>query len=80
MLLDPELPDRDALAPWLIKLAAHPGSAVVVTIEHRRDTNVPDVRMGWLSKEERIRVRRALRQVNAAREKKGELRLDDFPQ
>ena len=46
MLLDPELPDRDALAPWLIKLAAHPGSAVVVTIEHRRDTNVPDVRMG----------------------------------
>jgi hypothetical protein len=78
-LLPPELPLPEALAPWLKKLDEHPGSCVVITIEHLATQNFPAVRLGWLSNDERKRVRRAMLGVNAERRKKNEPELNQIP-
>jgi hypothetical protein len=78
-MLEPELPTLERLQPWIKKLREKPGSALVITIEHPLDTNVPAVRFGWLSAEERKLVRAALRRINSAREKERESKLDEEP-
>ena len=78
-MLEPELPTLERLQPWIKKLREKPGSCMVITIEHLLDSNVPAVRFAWLSNEERKRVRKALREINTAREKKRQPRLDELP-
>jgi hypothetical protein len=78
-LIPPDLPNLERLAPWLAKLNESPGSCVVITIEHVRNQNYPHVGMGWLSSEERKRVRRALQSVNTQRRKEQQLDLTEIP-
>ena len=78
-MLNPQLPTLERLQPWIAKLRQRPGSVVVITIEHCLDTNVPAVRFGWLSPDERLRVRKAIKEINTKRSKKGEHRLDEEP-
>ena len=78
-MIPPELPSVERLAPWLRKLNENPGSCLVITIEHLRYQNFPAVRWGWLSPEERKRVRRALQVVNTQRRREKQLELTQIP-
>ena len=68
------LPSRDELRPYLQKLVAHPGSAIVIGIEIR--AGEPRVGRAWLNPAERQALRKALERVNAARAKRSETATD----
>ena len=74
-MLWPLLPDPRDLKPWLRKLEAHPGSAIILTIEARGER--PLVKVGWLSPEERARVRKAVIGISIERGKRNELDITD---
>ena len=78
-LIPPKIPTPEQLAPWLAKLNQNPGACVVITIEHVRNQNYPHVGVGWLSSEERKRVRRALQSVNTQRRRERQLELTEIP-
>ena len=73
----PQLPDPRDLGPWLRKLEANPGSAVILTIETREGSERPVVKLGWLSSKERASVRKTILQVSIERGKHGELDITD---
>ena len=76
-MLWPQLPDPRDLKPWLRKLEAHPGSAIILTIEAHEGVNALSSRSGWLSPEERARVRKAVIGISIERGKHGELDITD---
>ena len=72
-----EMPTGRDLLPYLEKLLAHPGSAIIIGIERVHG----ELRVGhaWLNPAERSSLRAAIQRVNAARRKKGE-RLTSEPE
>jgi hypothetical protein len=66
------LPWREELRPYLEKLAANPGSAIVIGIEIWGG----ELRVGraWLKPSERIALRKAIGRVNEQRTKRNEKR------
>jgi hypothetical protein len=78
-MLFPELPHPRDLGPWLRQLEAHPGSAIILTIEAREGKKRPVVKLGWLSPEERARVRKAIIELSIERGKRGEADFIDPP-
>jgi hypothetical protein len=68
------LPSREELRPYVQKLVAHPGSAIVIGIEIR--AGEPRVGRAWLNTTERQALRTALERVNAARKKRSETLTD----
>jgi hypothetical protein len=78
-MLWPNLPDPRDLKPWWCKLEAHPGSAIILTIEIREGKERPIVKVGWLSPEERARVRKAIIGISIERGKREEPEIIDPP-
>jgi hypothetical protein len=74
-----KLPSTQILKPWLKHLVASPGSAVIIAIELPFESNQPRVAYAWLSAEERVRVRKALRNVNKLRAKQGQTPTTESP-
>lgn len=64
------LPSPASLAPWLAKLLIDTDSVVIIAIEKPLLTNGPHVGTTWLSAKERLKVRKALLNINDARIKK----------
>ena len=64
------LPSAEELRPYLKKLAAHDGSAIIIGIEIRG--GAPHVGRAWLNRAERNALRKAIGRVNDARHKRGE--------
>ena len=68
-MITPKLPGPTELGPHLQKLEAHPGSIILVAIEQPEICNFARTTVAWLSREERIAVRRALEIAKRKREK-----------
>lgn len=78
-MLFPELPEPRDFGPWLRKLEANPGSAIILTIEAHEGSERPVVKLGWLSPKERARVRKTILEVSIERGKRGEPEIIDPP-
>jgi hypothetical protein len=76
-MLWPDLPDPRELKPWWRKLEAHPGSAIILTIETRAGKERPVVKVGWLSPEERARVRKTIIEISIERGRRNQLDITD---
>jgi hypothetical protein len=75
-----KLPSTQILKPWLKHLVASPGSCVIIAIELPFESNQPRVAYAWLSEKERLRVRKALQNINQSRAKQGETPTTESPQ
>jgi len=76
--LKPILPTADYLQPWLTKLIADPESVVIVAIEKPLSAK-PHVGIAWLSRKERLQMRKALAAIRKSREEKGESQTTEIP-
>jgi hypothetical protein len=72
------LPTADYLTPWLAKLIADPESVVIVAIE-KPLCDKPHVGIAWLSRQERLQVRKALTVINKSRATKGQQQTNEIP-
>jgi hypothetical protein len=72
------LPTADYLQPWLTKLIADPDSVVIIAIE-KPLRNKPHIGIAWLSRKERLQVRKALSAIRKSREEKGESQTTEIP-
>ena len=73
-----ELPTAEYLKPWLTKLLADPESVVIIAIE-RPLWPKPHIGIAWLSRQERLQVRKALTAIRKSREEKGEQPTNEIP-
>jgi hypothetical protein len=76
--LNPELPTADYLKPWLTKLIADPESVVIIAIE-KPLCDKPHIGIAWLSRKERLQMRKALTTIRKSREEKGEQSTTEIP-
>jgi hypothetical protein len=74
-----KLPTTATLLPWLKKLVAQPDSVVIISIEKPLDQNGPHVGIGWLSSQERLKVRKALLAINNSRIKASQPTTSEVP-
>jgi hypothetical protein len=74
-----ELPTTETLLPFLKKLVAQPDSVVIISIERPLDQNGPHVGIGWLSSQERLKVRKALLAINNSRIKASQSTTSEVP-
>ena len=66
-MIPPTLPSLEELEPFLKKLAAQPGSIVLVAFESFKDRNDCRVSYAWLSAAERKVLRKALERARKRR-------------
>ena len=72
------LPTADYLEPWLTKLLADPESVVIIAIE-KPLCDKPHVGIAWLSRQERLQMRKALTTINKTRATNGQPQTNQIP-
>jgi hypothetical protein len=77
-MLTPKLPGPIELGPCLDQLARHLGSVILVAIEQPEECNFTRTTWAWLSREERIALRRALEIAKRKREKSHDVDRSDL--
>lgn len=76
-MLWPELPQPRDLSPWLRKLEA-PGSCIILTIDApETEDKRPPVRIGWLSANERQKIRKVMLELSIERGARNEPHFTD---
>lgn len=78
-MLWPKLPRPEELSAWLRKMEANPGSCIVLTIEPRKGSDRPDVKIAWISEAERKKIRKTLIEVSIDRGRRDEPSLTEPP-